>query len=355
MKAPVCSSCEATAVSEPSSAPRSTRAYSSAPPTAPSPARQTSVFVTAAKWIQQHSVYKDQSVSVQPCSPSVWGGVLCLKGSSLRPPAHQTPQTSAQSACPALQPAASARPSQDARRCLRKCTTWCLLSMSYQRGAGVGVGDEEQGCEKSHTFTKHEIDQTPQQDRYSSPCHTQPGKLALTSSAHLKLYISPGDHALDKENILFFPLKDIVMDYERHSCPERGSQDPHALLTSWRGSSWRSPGAARTPAAGICSPRRCFPARPRPAAWPGSLPRVRALSLDTAPPTARPGSPSPAPPPSWLHSQSVENQSEDLSSPIKPGIAQTACTNCISAWLWPHPHSVMHIIQHMVCMWAATL
>lgn len=91
----------------------------------------------------------------------------------------------------------------------------------------------------------------------------------------------------------------------------KGSQRPHAPLTSLRGSSWRSPGAAQTLANVICSLSHSSPALSSPATWPGSLPRVRALSLGTAPPTGKPGSPSRLPPPWWLHSQSVENHNKN--------------------------------------------
>lgn len=113
---------------------------------------------------------------------------------------------------------------------------------------------------------------------------------------------------------------------------KKRSQHPHALLTSSRGSSWRSPGAAQTLADVICSLSHSFPALSTPAVLPGSWPQVHALALGTAPPVEKPGPPSPLLPLWWLHSQSVENHNKNLSSLIILSIAQTAGTNCISAY-----------------------
>lgn len=88
-----------------------------------------------------------------------------------------------------------------------------LVSSVHELDTGVRVGvrgsagDKEQGCEKSHTFTKVENDQTlPDRTNIYLLVTLSPGNLCWPLQQILYYTFHQGS-ALDNENILFFPWK----------------------------------------------------------------------------------------------------------------------------------------------------
>lgn len=149
VKVPVCSSYEATVVSEPSSAPRSTPACSSVPPYAPLPARHSSGFVKAEK--MKPTVCFKMAVSCQ-CVTLL---TICVRWCSLSkrflPVATSSSNSlNFSSICLSNSAASGFRPSFPRRKAVSE-KMHDLVSSVHELLRGVGVGgrveDKKQVCE----------------------------------------------------------------------------------------------------------------------------------------------------------------------------------------------------------------
>lgn len=180
VKTPLCSSCEATVVSELSNVQWSTQAYSAAPPCAPLPARNTAVSVNKKKYSHMYSMTM-LTICVRWWSLSKRFLPLVTSSSN---------SLNFCSICISSSTASVFWPSFP--RCKVVSENMHDLVSSVHELFRVGDGTETR--QETVLWKKPWILKTwdwkySWQGRHSLPCHIQPRKSALTS-LHLILYLS---------------------------------------------------------------------------------------------------------------------------------------------------------------------